>query len=407
VTGRWLTVVGIGEDGLAGLGPAGRRALDEATLIVGGRRHLALVEELARPALAWRSPLAASLDDLQARRGQPTVVLASGDPLWFGVGRLLAERFGTAAIRFLPQLSAFALAAARLGWAIEATVCTTVHGRPLDGLRRHLAPGRRLLVLAEDRGSPAAVAALLVEAGYGASPVTVLEHLAGGDERMVAGTAAALPGAPFADLAVIAVELRGGSGARPLPLLAGLPDDAYRHDGQLTKAEARALALARLAPLPGQLLWDVGAGAGSIGIEWLRAAPGGRAIAVERDAARARLIRANARQLGVPELELIEGEAPACLAPLPAPDAVFVGGGGRDPALTRLCLDRLRPGGRLVMHAVTIEGERALLALHEEVGGDLARLQLSRAAPVGGLLGWRPAMPVTQLVVTKPCAPAG
>ena len=406
----WLQVVGIGEDGLAGLGQRAQDALAGAELIVGGRRHLSLVEDLDRPTAArllWRSPLGDTLAELMQHRGRPCVVLASGDPLWYGVGRLLAERVDRDEIRFLPHVSAFALAAARLGWPIERTVCTSVHARPVDALRRHLTPGRRLLVLAEDEGSPAAVAGLLVALGLGGSWLQVMEHLDGPAERIVPATAETLGEGPFAALNLVAVEVVAGAAARPLPLVPGLPDDSFRHDGQITKAEIRAATLARLAPLPGQTLWDIGAGAGSIAIEWLRAAPGARALAVERDPARCRNILDNARSLGVPELELVEGEAPGCLGPLPAPDAAFVGGGGRDARLLEACLERLRPGGRLVVNVVTLDAERTLLDLHARAGGDLVRLQVSRALPIGGVTGWRPGMPVTQLTLVKPCAPGG
>ncbi|MFO1069968.1 MAG: precorrin-6y C5,15-methyltransferase (decarboxylating) subunit CbiE [Geminicoccaceae bacterium] len=399
MSGPWLDVVGIGEDGIAGLGPAAREALGRAELVIGGRRHLAMLPEDGRPRLAWDSPLAATLERIAAEAGRPCAVLATGDPSWFGVARLLRQRFGEPAIRVHPGISAFALAAARMGWSLEGCTCTTVHGRPLDGLRRHLVPGARVLVLSEDGATPDRIAAILAGLAPEAT-MTVLERLGGPAERIVGAE-----GRPFADLNTVAIDLTGCRTAAP-PTLPGLPDDAFEHDGQLTKQEARALALARLEPAAGQLLWDIGAGCGSIAIEWSRAATGARAIAVERDATRAAMLARNAARLGVPEIMVVQDSAPGCLGGFEAPDAVFVGGGGRDPVVLEKAWAALRPDGRLVAHAVTLESERTLLAFHAGHGGDLSRLAVHRAEPVGGLLGWRPLMPVTQLVARKPCAPA-
>lgn len=401
----WLDIVGIGEDGLAGLGRTARARLDEAELVVGGRRHLALAGPLRATTISWASPLADTLDRIAAWAGRSCVVLATGDPSWFGIARLLRERFGGEALRILPAPSAFSLAAGRLGWALECCSCVSVHGRPLHGLRRHLQRGRRLLVLTDDGHGPAAIGALLSEAGFADAAVTVLERLGSTEER-VFGLAPDRPAAPAADLNLVAVDLTGCQ-QDGLAAVAGLPDEAYEHDGQLTKSEVRALALARLAPLPGELLWDVGAGAGSVAIEWLRAEPAAGAIAVERDPARARRITANAARLGVPELRVVEGSAPGCLAGLPVPDAVFIGGGTRDAALIEHGWAALRHGGRLVAHAVSLEGERTLLGFHARRGGELCRVAMSRAEPVGGLAAWRPAMPVTQLTARRSCAPAG
>jgi precorrin-6Y C5,15-methyltransferase (decarboxylating) len=401
----WLAVVGIGADGLGGLGARARQVIAGAEVLVGGRRHLAMVPEDGRARLAWRSPLGDTLADIEGYRGRAAVVvLATGDPLWFGVGRLLVGRFGAGEVRVVPHTSAFQEAAARLGWALEEVATVTLHGRPLDRLRRYLAPGGRVLALTEGGAAPAAVAALLRGAGYGPSRMWVLEELAGAGERAVATTAGDVgPGERFAELNVVAVELRAGPGAVILPVGVALPDGAFEHDGQLTKREVRAVTLASLAPLPGELLWDVGAGAGSVAIDWLRAGPDMRAVAVERDPARAARARANAARLGVPELAVAEGEAPAALAGLPAPDAVFVGGGVADPGLMEACWAGLRPGGRLVANAVTLAGEAALLACGARWGGRLTRLALCRAEPLGGELAWRPALPITQLVADKPC----
>jgi precorrin-6Y C5,15-methyltransferase (decarboxylating) len=402
----WLAVVGIGEDGLAGLGGAARALVQSAETLVGGARHLAHVPPGPAERISWAKPLGDTLAAIAARRGRRVVVLASGDPLCYGVGAMLARHFPPDEMTVLPQPSAFSLAAARLLWPLADCVALTVHGRPLDRLRLHLAPGVRLLALSEDGETPARAAALLRDAGWGPSAITVLEHLGGPLERRLDGTAERWEHGRAADLNTIAIECRPGPGARPLSRLAGLPDDAFAHDGQLTKRTVRAATLAQLAPLPGELLWDVGAGCGSIAIEWLRAGQGTRALAIERNAARCALIARNAAALGVPDLAIVQGAAPEALAGLPVPDAIFLGGGANAAALWPVLWQALRPGGRLVANVVTLEGEARLATWHAERGGELLRLTVARAEPVGGLHGWRPAMPVTQLAVVKPLEPA-
>lgn len=402
MTAPWLTLIGIGADGPEGLGRRARAALAEARLLVGGARHLALLPEDDRPRLPWRSPLAATLGELLAWRGQPVAVLATGDPLWYGIGRLLLQRVAREELAVLPHVSAFQLACARLGWPLEEVTTLSLHGRPLDLLRRHLVPQHRLLALTADGAAPATIGSLLVDAGYGASTAWVLEELDGPRERMVATTAAALAGRRFADLNLLALELSGPG----LSAASGLPDEAFAHDGQLTKAEVRAVTLSALAPLDGELLWDIGAGAGSVAIEWLRAGRGMRAIAIERDPIRAARISFNARRLGVPELVVREGSAPHAMADLPRPDAIFLGGGVGAPGLLDHCWGRLEGNGRLVANAVTVTGEAALLAFHAQYGGRLLRLALSRLDTVAGRLVWRPAMPVTQLSTRKTCGAA-
>jgi precorrin-6Y C5,15-methyltransferase (decarboxylating) len=406
VSGRWLTVVGIGADGLPGLGRRASAALGGAELLVGGHRHLALVPEDGRPRLAWRSPLADTISDLLAYHGRPVAVLATGDPLWFGVADLLLRHIPRDEVQVLPHVSAFQEAAARLGWSLESTLTLSAHGRPLERLRRYLAPGRRLLVLTSDGAGPAALAGLLHRSGYSRSEMWVMEELGGPGERVSRLRPEEEFIGRFADLNTVAVALRVDPGLDPTPVGTALPDTAFAHDGQLTKQEIRAITLASLAPLPGELLWDIGAGAGSVAIDWLRADASLKAVAIERNAARAARIRANALSLGVPELELVEGQAPACLDGLAAPDAVFLGGGLADPGLLDACWDRLRPGGRLVANAVTLAGEAALLACHARCGGRLVRIALGRAEPLGGEVAWRPALPVTHLAVRKPCAAA-
>jgi precorrin-6Y C5,15-methyltransferase (decarboxylating) len=407
----WLAVVGIGEDGIAGIGPAARALIETAEVLVGGDRHLAMVPQTIAPArraerLVWRRPLAATFDDIAARHGRRVTVLASGDPLWYGIGALLARRFSIDEMTIVPCPGAFSLAAARLGWAIEECTTLTLHGRPLDRLRLHLAPRARLLLLSHDGDTPDAVAALLTDSGWGPSRLTVFEHLGGEREAVLHGTADFWSGRRAADLNTVAIECFPAPGAKPLSRLAGLPDNAFEHDGQLTKREVRAVTLARLAPLPGEVLWDIGAGCGSIAIEWLRAirgggAGGGAAVAVERNEVRAAMIARNATRLGVPGLRIVIGCAPVALAGLPPPDAVFIGGGIGDPGLLASAWAALRPGGRLVANVVSIEGERAVLDFYAQCGGELTRIAVDRAEPLGAHHAWRPLIPITQLFAAK------
>ena len=397
----WLSVVGIGADGMAGLGAQARDAVERAEVLVGGARHLAMVPPDARPRLAWRSPLLDTLPELLALRPQRVAVLASGDPLWYGIGRLLLRHVPLSEVTILPHVSAFQEACSRLGWPLEDVQTLTAHGRPVSALRRHFQPGRRLLILTADGKAPAEIAGCLAQAGFGASRTVVLAQLGDAGEQLSDGTAAAMGTARHADLNLLAVEVRGDAGREALPLGPGLADEAYEHDGQLTKAEVRAVTIAALAPREGELLWDVGAGAGSVAIEWLRSGRTMTAIAIERDPVRAARIRSNAERLGVPELEVQVGEAPAALAGLAEPRAIFVGGGDAAPGLIGQCWQRLGHGGRLVVNAVTLAGEQALLAFHAAHGGRLLRLGLARAETVGGQLVWRPAMPVTQLAARK------
>ncbi len=403
---RWLSIIGIGDDGLAGLAPASRALVETAEVLVGGARHLAMAPPGGAERLLWRSPFADSIAAIAAQRGRRVVVLASGDPMWYGAGAMLCRHFRREEMAILPHPGAFSLAAARLGWPLAECATLSLHGRPLDALRLHLAEGRRLLILSEDGATPRAVAALLTASGWGPSRLTVLEHLGGAAEAAYSATAAewGAEGSqrPAADLNTVALECRAAPGTRGRSRLAGLPDDAFEHDGQLTKREIRAATLAALAPLPGERLWDVGAGCGSIAIEWLRAGEHHAAFAIERDAARAAIIARNAAALGVPNLVIAHGIAPAALAGLDPPDAIFVGGGLTDPALLPSLWQALRPGGRIVANVISIEGERALLDWQAEHGGALIRLAVSRAEKLGAHLGWRALAPVTQLACVKP-----
>ena len=399
----WLTIIGIGEDGLAGLGEPARHAIGAAEILLGGRRHLALIpEQPGQTRLPWPSPFSAAYDLLLGLRGRPVVVLASGDPMLFGIGGSLAERLAAAEMRILPAPSSLSLAAARMGWALQEVRLIAAHGRPLERVNLYLAPGVRLLVLAADADTPRQLAELLTARGYGASRLAVLERLGGPEERRLDGIAAGWSQPPGAALNLIAVECRAQPSAAAWSRRCGLPDDAFMHDGQLTKRDIRAATLARLAPLPGELLWDLGAGCGSIGIEWLRAEPASRAIAIEPNAERRALIAHNRDALGVPDLVLVAGRAPEALEGLEAPDAIFIGGGLTAAGVADRCWRALRPGGRLVANAVTLQSEALLTQLHERIGGELTRISVAHAAPLGGFEGWRTAMPVTILTALKP-----
>lgn len=352
--------------------------------------------------IVWDRPLDRTLAEIAARRGRRVTVLASGDPLWYGVGVTLSRQFSREEMTILPHASAFSLAAARLGWPLADCAMLSLHNRPLDSLRLHLTPGRRALILTEDGATPQAVARLLTGSGWGPSVLTVFERLGGPREAVIVEMAQQWGERSVAGLNTIALECRASPAARPLSRLAGLPDEAFEHDGQLTKREVRATTLAALAPLPGEMLWDVGAGCGSVAIEWLRAGDGVAAVAIEREPGRAAMIAHNAAALGVPGLRIVAGMAPQALAGLPPPDAVFVGGGLDADGLLPSLWQALRPGGRLVANAVTTESERRLLDWQAASGGALARISVSRAEPLGARLGWRALMTVTQLAATKP-----
>jgi precorrin-6Y C5,15-methyltransferase (decarboxylating) len=392
----WLHIIGLGEDGLEALPQRLRALIGQAELIVGGERHLAMAADATAEKQSWASPLSRNIDAIWARRGRPVVVLATGDPMHFGIGVTLARRVPAEELAVHPHISAFSLAAARMHWPLAEVECLTIHGRPLELLAGVAAPDRRLFLLSHDGTSPAEIAGLLTELGYGESEITVLEHMGGAKERIYSGRAAewSLPRA--ADLNTIAVLCRAGDKARILPLAPGLPDDAFAHDGQMTKREIRAATLSALRPLPGQLLWDVGAGSGSIAIEWLRVHRSLSAIAIESDAERQKLIERNAAALGAPFLKLVKGSAPLAYEGLADPDAIFIGGGLDDDGVIEQAWARLKPGGRMVANAVTSEGEARLLALHTRLGGAMTRLSVARLSPVGELHGWRPLMPVTQ-----------
>lgn len=401
---RWLSIIGIGEDGIEGLSAAARQLIAGASLVVGGARHLELARSLIRgTAIAWPRPMAGGFDEIERQRGRPVVVLASGDPFYFGVGKQLAERFAAECLLSLPQPSAFSLAAARMGWAQQDTSCVTLHGRALAGLFRYVQPGARILALSWDGTTPSKVAAALTELGFGGSRLTVLEAMGGARERIGSATAAAFPATTtVSDLNTIAIECVAETHARVIPFAPGLDDALFESDGQLTKRDIRAVTLSALAPRQGERLWDIGLGAGSIAIEWLLRHPSLTAIGFEEQPERAARAARNAANLGTPDLEIVTGKAPGALKDRSPPDAVFIGGGFGDAGVFDAAWQALRPGGRLVANGVSLETEQLLLAAHGRLGGDLVRLEVARAVPIGSMFGWRPQMPVTQWRVVKP-----
>lgn len=395
----WLHIVGIGEDGMDGLLPVTRAVVEAAEVILGGDRHHALAGSVIAERIAWPSPFSAMIDTIQGLRGKRAVVLVTGDPLWFSVGARIGRAVDPSEIVYHPQLSAFQLAAARMGWSLPDVETLTVHGRPIEQMIAFIQPDARLLILTTGAETPAQIAAFLTERGFGGSKMTVLAAMGGQDEARFDGNADSWDHEVPA-FNTLAVECVAAPDAALLPRVPGLADNLFQSDGTMTKQEVRAATVAKLMPMRGALLWDIGCGSGSVAIEWMRAARYARAFGIEPRADRRAMAAANALALGTPKLELIEGEVPAALDGLAAPDAIFIGGG-----LSRETFDAawtaLRPLGRLVVNAVTLESETVLIALHKEFGGDLVRLSVHRAEPVGRLTGWRPAMPVTQWSLVK------
>ncbi|WP_084534713.1 precorrin-6y C5,15-methyltransferase (decarboxylating) subunit CbiE [Nocardia yamanashiensis] len=399
-----IAVVGIGADGFDGLGGAARREIAAAEVLFGSGRQLELVpaESCGAERVAWPSPLVPALPGLLRQfAGRRMCVLASGDPMFYGIGVTLARLVGPHALRVLPQPSSASLACARLGWAWAETPVVSAVGRRIETVLPELADGRRVLVLSSDAATPAQLANLLAANGFGGSRLTVLEQLGGPGERVFDGTAADWTHPVGDALNIVAVEAISDLGAVRLTRLPGLPDTVYGGDGQLTKAEVRTLTVAALAPAPGELLWDVGGGSGTIAIEWCRTDSSCRAVTFEQHDSRRKQITENAAQLGVPGIEVL-GAAPDSFGDRQAPDAVFIGGGLTQPGMFDACWDRLRPGGRLVANAVTAESEALVTSLAAAHGGSLRRFQIYRAEPLGGFTSWRPQLPVTQWSVVKP-----
>jgi precorrin-6B C5,15-methyltransferase / cobalt-precorrin-6B C5,C15-methyltransferase len=415
---RWLSIVGIGEDGADGLSPVARSLVSGAELVFGGKRHLALAGALIRgEARAWPSPFDEGVVGVLAARGRSVCVLASGDPFHYGVGAVLARHVEPGETVVVPAASAFSLAAARLGWPLAECALLSLHGRALDLVRPHLQPGARVLALTSDADGPSALARLLSDSGFGPSRMTVLEALGGPREKIRSATAARFALDDIDALNTVAIEVAAAPGARIVARAAGLADELFEHDGQITKREIRAVTLSALAPRRGETLWDIGAGAGSVAIEWMLADVTLRAVAFEANGDRAARIVRNAAALGVPGLDVVNGTVPEALSPPPpragegdrvaqagervqepmrgAPDAIFIGGGCSEAVLDA-AVAALRAGGRLVVNAVTLETEALLIAQHARRGGTLTRIAIERAEPIGAMTTWRPALPVTQ-----------
>jgi precorrin-6Y C5,15-methyltransferase (decarboxylating) len=395
----WLHIVGIGEDGLDGLTPSARTIVEASDVIIGGSRHHLFVEGMTAERIVWPSPFDALIDTLNGYKGRRVVVLATGDPLWYSVGSRIGRSIPPNEIVYHPHLSAFQLAAARMGWSMADIETLTVHGRPVEQMIAFIQPDQRLLILTTGANTPAQIAAFLVDRGFGQSRMTVLAAMGGKDELWFEGTAEGW-GHEVPAFNTLAVECIAAPDAALLPRVPGLADEIFHHDGTMTKQEVRAATLAKLMPMRGALLWDVGCGCGSVAVEWMRVVRYSHAIGIEPRDDRRVLAAQNAAALGVPKLELIDGSVPEALSGLKAPDAIFVGGGLSRETFD-VCWGALRPLGRFVCNAVTLESEALLMALHKEHGGQLVKLQVNHAGPVGNLTGWRPLMPVTQWSLVK------
>lgn len=399
----WLHVVGIGEDGLEGLTPATRAVVEAAEVIVGGDRHHELAGTNNAERLAWPSPFDALIDVLRAHKGKRVVVLATGDPLWYSVGARIGREIDPSEIIYHPQVGAFQLAAARMGWSMADLETLTVHGRPVEQMIAFIQPDQRLLILTTGEDTPAQIAKFLTERGFGRSKMVVLAAMGGENEERFEGLAESWDHEVPA-FNTLAVECVAAPDAALLPRVPGLEDELFVHDGTMTKQEVRAVTVAKLMPMRGALLWDIGTGCGSVAVEWMRAARYARAVGIEPRADRRAMAAANALALGVPKLELIEGTVPAALEGLDAPDAIFIGGGLSEETFAA-CWTALRPLGRLVVNAVTLQSEGLLTRLQGEYGGTLVKIAINRAEALGpeelGHKGWKPLMPVTQLSLVK------
>ncbi|WP_394197567.1 precorrin-6y C5,15-methyltransferase (decarboxylating) subunit CbiE [Litoreibacter albidus] len=396
---KWLHIVGIGEDGMDGLTPVTRTVVETAEVIIGGDRHHQLSESVTATRVAWPSPFNALIETLESYRGKRVVVLATGDPLWFSVGARIGRSIDPSEIVYHPQLSAFQLTAARMGWSLADVETLTVHGRPVHQMVAFIQPDQRLIILTTGAETPAQIAQFLTERGFGKSQMTVLASMGGDKEQRFDGTAADWAHEVPA-FNTLAVQCIAAPDAALLPRVPGLGDDLFQSDGTMTKQEVRAATVAKLMPMRGALLWDIGTGSGSVAIEWMRAARYARATGIEPRADRRAMAAENALALGAPKLELIDGQVPAALQGLDAPDAIFIGGGLSEEVFD-IAWDKLRPLGRLVANAVTLESEAILIGLHKKYGGDLVKISVQRAEPVGRLTGWRPSMTVTQWSLVK------
>jgi precorrin-6Y C5,15-methyltransferase (decarboxylating) len=398
----WLSIVGIGLNGIDGLTPEQRRAIDQADVIAGGKRHLDMIGKDARKRLQWGAPFMDSLERVLDYKDRHVTVLATGDPMWFGVGATLRKMISAEEMRVLPAPSAFSLAAARMAWSIPDTECLSAHGRPVEFLIPFLTSNAQLLVLTANSDGPKEISALLIANGFGDSKLTVLGNLGAEDEIKIECTAANWNAKNIPSLNTVAIDCVAGLDAKIYPRIGGLLDDAFIHDGQLTKQEIRAVTLSALQPLPGQLLWDVGAGCGSISIEWMRSARNAQAYAIEKNLKRRAMIEKNGRSLGTPNIEIISGFIPDALHDLDTPDAIFIGGGLTINKTLPSCWDKLKSGGRIVANAVTLESEAILLKAQKDFGGELIKISIDRTSKIGNFNRWSPLAPVTQWRALKP-----
>ena len=396
----WLDIIGIGEDGVDGLSPVALEKLSDAEIIIGGDRHHTLAPNPTAKRIAWPSPFDVMVDEIKSHMGHKIVVLVTGDPLWYSVGARILKAIPREEVRFHPQLSAFQWASSRMGWSLADLETLTIHGRAASQIIPHLAPNIRLLVLTKDKTSPEIVANLLKDRGFGKSQMTVLAAMGGSREERFDGIAESWSH-EVPDFHTLAIECIADENANWYSRAGGLPDDAFVHDGQMTKRIVRSTTLSALTPYPDALLWDVGAGCGSIAIEWMRASRGARAIAIEPNYKRIAMIRENAVLLGAEKIQIVEGKAPSALDGLERPDAIFIGGGLTSTETFERCWNALRNGGRLVANAVTVESEARLFELYEKHGGELSRITVQQAEPVGRFKGWKPFMSVTQWMVMK------
>ena len=398
----WLSIIGIGEDGLIGLSAAACTLLSSADLIIGNQRQLRMIPISNQKRIVWPSPIRDLLEKLKSFRGTQTCILATGDPLCFGIGSTLTRFFPIEEMLIIPSYSAFALACARHGWPHHEVDLVSLHGRPISSLEIFLRPDGHLVILSNDENTPSHVAAFLSERGYGTSLLTVFEHMNGSKEKRFDGLASNWTHLPTAPFNTITVKLSSFSLTNIKTRVPGLPDNAFKHDGQLTKSEVRAATLSALEPFPGALLWDVGAGSGSVGIEWMRTDHRCQAIAIENHSERAINIANNAIKLGTPNLKIIKQKAPASFSSLPTPDAIFIGGGITSKEMVERCWLLLKEGGCLVANVVTTEGEALVLKYQKKLGGSLTRISISRLEKIGSANGWRPSMQVTQWKINKP-----
>ena len=414
ITKKWIYVIGIGEDGWDDLSADSRELLYKSEIVIGGERHLKMIPgDWEGERIIWASPIREAVTKILDWRpsepgsGKKVAVMASGDPLCYGIAAKLLRHLPIEEIWIKPALSTFSLICSRVGWSLPDIETLTIHGRPLEMLHTFVQPGAKLLVLNQDEGSPKQAAELLAARGFGKSQITVLEHLGGSKERQFSGQADSWNHPDGAALNAMAIECIAGTRANVLARIPGLPDDAFLHDGQLTKREIRAATLSRLMPVVDQVLWDVGAGCGSVAIEWMRCNPRCKAVAIEKSESRLKMIQQNAFQLGVPMLDIVPGNAPEVLVDLPAPDAIFIGGGLSGGNMLETCWNALNPGGRLVANAVTLEGEQKLVqwqkvnAEKNGASGDLARLAVSHVETLGKFQSWKEVRSVTQLTVIK------